>query len=82
MPNAPIIPEYASAYSNHVELTPRQIDVARLLPHGRPIVEVARSLRLAERTAQMHVRGLLERTGMRNLRQLTVWSYVHGACCR
>ena len=65
----------------HAALTPRQVEVARLLPNGTSAVAVAQRLVLSEHTVRSHVRLLLRRTSCPNLQALAVWVYVHRACC-
>jgi DNA-binding NarL/FixJ family response regulator len=41
------------------DLTPRQLEVLRLLAHGYSTNQIAESLRLSRETVRNHIRGLL-----------------------
>jgi DNA-binding NarL/FixJ family response regulator len=67
--------------SKHTVLTARQRDICRLVPAGSPVPEIALSLFVAESTVRSHVRGLLKRTGSRNITALAAWCEAHWSCC-
>lgn len=49
----------APAEAASVRLTPRQLEVLRLLAEGRPAKEIARTLWLSETTVRNHIRAVL-----------------------
>jgi len=48
------------------DLTPRQLDVLRLVAEGRSNKEIARDLDIAEATAKIHVGAVMRALGVRN----------------
>jgi DNA-binding NarL/FixJ family response regulator len=58
-------PDFATAVSRY-NLTPRQIEIARLLVMGLRIADIAGELVLAESTVAQHVKRLLLKTKTRN----------------
>jgi DNA-binding CsgD family transcriptional regulator len=55
-------------------ITPRELDVLRLMCAGLVNKEIARSLGLHLRTVEIHRANLLRRTGCNNACQLGVWA--------
>jgi DNA-binding NarL/FixJ family response regulator len=55
-------------------LTPRQIDVLRLLRVGRPNKVIARELNMCEATVKVHVRQILRRLGASNRTEAALMS--------
>jgi two-component system nitrate/nitrite response regulator NarL len=51
-------------------LTPRQIDVLRLLAKGLSNKAIASELQISESTVKVHIRAIMERTGMLNRTQI------------
>jgi DNA-binding NarL/FixJ family response regulator len=51
------------------ELSPRQVDVLRLVAEGLPDPEIAVRLGLTESTTRTHVRRVLDKLGARNRAQ-------------
>ena len=51
-------------------LTPRQIDVLRLLAKGLSNKAIASELEISESTVKVHIRAIMERTGMLNRTQI------------
>ena len=65
-------------------LTPREIDVLRLISRGRSNRDIAAELRITENTAANHVRSILIKTGAANRTQVAMmavsrrWVDDHG----
>jgi DNA-binding NarL/FixJ family response regulator len=60
------------------ELTPREIDVLRLIALGRSNREIARELFVSEATVKTHVNRIFFKTGSRDRAQAIRYAYTHG----
>lgn len=60
------------------ELTPRELDVARLIARGMTNAEIARELYLGEGTVKTHVTAILSKLDLRNRTQIVVVAYESG----
>lgn len=60
------------------ELTPREVDVARLVARGMTNAEVAAELYLGEGTVKTHVTSILSKLALRNRTQIVVAAYESG----
>jgi DNA-binding NarL/FixJ family response regulator len=60
------------------ELTPRELDVARLVARGMTNAEIAAQLFLGEGTVKTHVTSILSKLGLRNRTQIVVAAYESG----
>ena len=60
------------------ELTPREIEVLRLLTTGAGNDEIAEKLDISQNTVKTHVKHLLEKTGYETRTQLAIQSRVTG----
>ena len=55
------------ALARQAHMTPREIDVVRLVAEGVPRAELARRLRISENTVKTRIRSLLEKANLPNL---------------
>ncbi len=60
------------------ELTPREVDVLRLIAAGRSNREIARDLFVSEATVKTHVNRIFAKTGSRDRAQAIRYAYTHG----
>jgi DNA-binding NarL/FixJ family response regulator len=60
------------------ELTPREVDVLRLIAMGRSNREIARDLFVSEATVKTHVNRIFFKTGSRDRAQAIRYAYTHG----
>jgi DNA-binding CsgD family transcriptional regulator len=61
-------------------LSPRELEVARLVGQGLTNKQIGQNLYVSERTAENHVQHILTKLGLRNRSQIAAWaSGEHGA---
>jgi DNA-binding NarL/FixJ family response regulator len=60
------------------ELTPRELDVLRLLGEGRANKSIAAALGITERTARTHVSKILAKLGLSSRTQAALWAAREG----
>lgn len=60
------------------ELTPRELDVLRLVARGRSNAEVAEELFISEVTVKSHVGHIFTKLGLRDRAAAIVYAYDHG----
>jgi DNA-binding NarL/FixJ family response regulator len=60
------------------DLTPRELEVIRLLVDGLSNQEIADRLGLSRRTVQAHIANAMSRTKRRSRTQLAVFALRHG----
>jgi DNA-binding NarL/FixJ family response regulator len=60
------------------ELTPREVDVLRLMAEGQSNREIARTLFVSEATVKTHVNRIFAKTGSRDRAQAIRYAYNHG----
>jgi DNA-binding NarL/FixJ family response regulator len=61
------------------ELTPRELDVVRLLGEGQSNKTIATTLGITERTARTHVSNILSKLGLSSRTQAALWAARHEA---
>ena len=59
-------------------LSPRELDVARVLVAGRTNRQIAEQLVISEWTADTHVRHILTKLSFRSRAQVAVWATEQG----
>ena len=60
------------------ELTPRELDVLRLVAAGEPNKQIATELAISERTARTHVSRILRKLGLSSRTQAALWAVREG----
>jgi DNA-binding CsgD family transcriptional regulator len=55
------------------ELSPRELEVARLIAHGRTNRQIAAATGISERTVDTHVGRILRKLGVVNRAQIASW---------
>jgi DNA-binding NarL/FixJ family response regulator len=68
----------ATAGADDDELTPRELEVLRLIAMGRSNREIARDLFVSEATVKTHVNRIFFKTGSRDRAQAIRYAYTHG----
>ena len=58
-------------------LTPRELEVARLICQGSTNRRIAEALVIAERTAETHARNIREKLGLTTRAQIAAWVAIH-----
>jgi pimeloyl-ACP methyl ester carboxylesterase/DNA-binding CsgD family transcriptional regulator len=75
----PEAPAQAAAPSNEaLPLTPREIEVLRLIAAGRSNQEIARELVISFNTVTNHVKNILGKTGTSNRTEAASYAFQHG----
>ncbi|MET0136049.1 MAG: response regulator transcription factor [Kibdelosporangium sp.] len=59
-------------------LTPREVDVLRLIAAGRSNVEIAERLVITEATVKTHINNLFAKAGVRDRAQAVTYAFRHG----
>jgi DNA-binding CsgD family transcriptional regulator len=72
--------ELTAAAAGGSPLSPRELEVARLVGRGLTNKQIGQTLYVSERTAENHVQHILTKLGLRNRSQIAAWaSSEHGA---
>jgi DNA-binding NarL/FixJ family response regulator len=61
-----------------VSVSPRELEVLRLLAHAQSNKAIATQLGISERTARTHVSNILRRLGFNSRTEAAVWAVEHG----
>ena len=59
-------------------LSPRELEVARLVARGLTNKQIGQALYVSERTAENHVQHILVKLGFSNRSQIAAWSSAAG----
>jgi DNA-binding NarL/FixJ family response regulator len=59
-------------------LTPRELDVLRLIAEGKSNAEIAQDLYITEGTVKTHVNNLFAKAGLRDRAQAVTYAFRHG----
>jgi DNA-binding NarL/FixJ family response regulator len=68
----------APRHDSSEELTPRELEVLRLVGAGRANKEIAAELVISERTARTHVSNILSKLGLSSRTQAALWAVREG----
>jgi non-specific serine/threonine protein kinase len=68
----------APAVSDRAPLTPRELQVARLIADGRSNKDIAAQLVISQRTAENHVEHILTKLGFTSRAQVAAWAAASG----
>ena len=71
-------PQVQLGLTNSKELTPREIQVLRLLTTGVGNEEIAETLGISQNTVKTHIKHLLDKTGFTSRTQLAIQSRITG----
>ena len=71
-------PEVTLGLAKSTELTPREIEVLRLLTTGAGNDEIAEKLHISQNTVKTHIKHLLVKTGFSSRTQLAIQSRITG----
>jgi DNA-binding NarL/FixJ family response regulator len=71
-------PEQAWRTGPGPALTPREVEVARLVASGRTNRQVAGRLHLSVRTVDVHVERILTKLGFHSRTELAAWAHAQG----
>jgi DNA-binding CsgD family transcriptional regulator len=72
--------QLTAAAAGDSPLSPRELEVARLVGRGLTNKQIGQTLYVSERTAENHVQHILTKLGLRNRSQIAAWaSGEHGA---
>jgi HD-GYP domain-containing protein (c-di-GMP phosphodiesterase class II) len=72
----------AVRYTQIAGLTPREVEVLRLIAGGQSIKEIARTLGVASKTADNHIQNLYAKIGVKTRGGATLFALEHGLFAR
>jgi len=64
--------------SSHAGLTARELEVLRLVVAGKANKEIARILKVAERTVEFHMSNIKQKLGLASRLEAAMWAKEHG----
>jgi DNA-binding NarL/FixJ family response regulator len=67
-----------SATDEHATLTPREIEILRLVANGASNGQIARALWVTEQTVKFHLSNVYRKLGVANRTQASRYAHVHG----
>jgi len=70
------------AYSSHMGLSAREMEIIGLVADGLTNQEIAEKLTISKRTVDNHVSNMFTKTGSKNRVALLNWAMDHGKICR
>lgn len=70
--------EHASWTTGHEALSPRELEVLRLIARGLENAEIAKILNISPRTVKNHVSSILEKLGLSSRIQAAIYAVRHG----
>jgi DNA-binding NarL/FixJ family response regulator len=71
-------PPQDGATSDHSGLTPRELEVIRLVAQGRSNREIATALVISEKTVKAHVSNILGKLGLEDRTQMAIYAVRNG----
>jgi DNA-binding NarL/FixJ family response regulator len=66
--------QLTAAPAGESPLSPRELEVARLVGRGLTNKQIGQTLYVSERTAENHVQHILTKLGLRNRSQIAAWA--------
>jgi len=72
----------AGSAESSAALSPREIQIVRLVAEGATNKEIARDLFIAENTVKVHLKKILGKLGLRNRQQLAAYAVERGLAAR
>ena len=72
------LPSSATAAGGQPKLTPREVEVLRLVRAGLANKQIARKLSISERTVKAHLTSAFQRIGVMDRTQAALWADRHG----
>ena len=67
----------SAALAEHHGITPRELEVLRLLPHGLTNREIASRLFISPRTAQTHIQHVYAKLGVASRAEAAAYAVAH-----
>jgi two-component system, NarL family, response regulator NreC len=64
----------AAAQPSRTSLTPRELDVMRLVAEGNPVKDVASTLGISTKTVETHKFNLMRKLNLRNTAQIVAYA--------
>ncbi len=71
-------PKLASTTNGEPGLTPRELEILRLVAEGHSNAQVARTLWVTEQTVKFHLSNIYRKLGVGNRTEASRWAQLHG----